>query len=132
MGEEVVRGSRQLSPTDGGSVYAAVVASRARPQQPSGPHKPFVKGADNSKSDALSEATIGHMYLADLSRPLCGTTLNSQVAINSVTLLSERPNKTPIFVSGVTDMHNFLQWLKALSPSSPSYQIKGEKLMTVP
>lgn len=92
-GKQVVGGSQQLSPTDGGSVYAAVIARHAGPQQPSGPHKPLAKGADNSKSDALSEVTIEHMYLADLSRPLCGmpdgTTLNTQVAINCVALLSE-------------------------------------------
>jgi hypothetical protein len=76
------------------------------------------------------------MYLADMSRPLCGisdgTTLNAQVAINSIALISERPSKKPIFVSGVTGTRDFLPWLKALCPSSLSYQIKGEKLMTVP
>lgn len=112
-GEQAVGGSRQLSLTDGGSAYATVVAGRAGLQQPSGQHKPFAKLAGNSERDASSEANIGHMYLADMSRPLCdmpdGIILNAQVAINSVALLSKRPNKT---------------WLRALFPSSLSYQIR--------
>lgn len=58
-----------------------------------------------------------------------GRTLNVQVAINRVALLSERPNKTPIYISGVMDTRNFLLWLRALCLSSLSYQIKGKKLI---
>jgi hypothetical protein len=76
------------------------------------------------------------MNLADMSRPLCGmldgSTQNVQVAFNRAALLSERPNKTPIYVSGVTDTRNFLPWLTTLCPSSLSYQITGKKLMIVP
>jgi hypothetical protein len=36
-----------------------------------------------------------------------GTTLNAQVA-NTGLLAGQRPNKTPIFISGVHDTHAFL------------------------
>ena len=44
----------------------------------------------------------------------------------------ERPNKTPVFVSGVNDTRGFLAWLRSKCPSSLSAQMKGEKLMIVP
>ena len=44
----------------------------------------------------------------------------------------ERPNKTPVFVTGVTDTRGFLAWLRTSCPSSLSAQMKGEKLMIVP
>ena len=44
----------------------------------------------------------------------------------------ECPNKTPIFVTGVTDTRGFLTWLRALCSSSLSAQMKGESLMIVP
>jgi hypothetical protein len=43
-GELDAERSRQLGPTEGGLAYAAVVAWRTGPQQPSGPHKPPAKG----------------------------------------------------------------------------------------
>ena len=46
--------------------------------------------------------------------------------------LRERPKKTPVFVTGVTDMRGFLAWLRALCPSSLSAQMTGEKIMFVP
>ena len=44
----------------------------------------------------------------------------------------ERPNKTPVFVTGVTDTCDFLAWLRTLCPSSLSAQMKDEKLMILP
>jgi hypothetical protein len=43
-----------------------------------------------------------------------------------------RPNKTPVFVSGVKDTRGFLAWLRSKCPSSLCAQMKGEKLMIVP
>ena len=65
------REQRQLGLTEGGLVYAAVVAGRAVPQQPSGPHKPPAKGSDHSKPLASSETTTRRVSLADMSGPLC-------------------------------------------------------------
>jgi hypothetical protein len=44
----------------------------------------------------------------------------------------ERHNKTPVFVTGVTDTRGFLAWLRTSCPSSLSAQMKGEKLMIAP
>jgi len=44
----------------------------------------------------------------------------------------ERPNKTPTFISGVSDTHSFLAWLRASCPGGLMAQLKGEKLMVVP
>jgi hypothetical protein len=55
-----------------------------------------------------------------------GTSLTDKVAP-----AGERPNKTPIFVSGVSDTGGFLTWLRTQCPSSFSAQLKAEKLMIV-
>jgi hypothetical protein len=46
-----------------------------------------------------------------------GTTLNAQVA-NTCLPAGQRPNKTPIFISGVRDTRAFLAWL----PDSPAQE----------
>jgi hypothetical protein len=56
-----------------------------------------------------------------------GTTLTAKVA-----LAGERPNKTPIFVSGGSDTRGFLTRLRTQCPSSLPAQLKAEKLMIVP
>jgi hypothetical protein len=62
-----------------------------------------------------------------LSVPPVGTTCNANVAA-----AGERPNKTPIFITGVGDTRAFLAWLLASCPSGLTAQLKGEKLMVVP
>ena len=59
-----------------------------------------------------------------------GTTLNAQVATTSTP--AERPNKTPIFISGVIDTRAFLAWLRASYPSNLTAQLNGENLLVVP
>jgi PAX-interacting protein 1 len=61
-----------------------------------------------------------------------GTTNNAQLASNTAAPAAERQNKTPIYVSGVTDTRGFLKWLPPLCQSGLSAQIRGEKLMVVP
>jgi hypothetical protein len=61
-----------------------------------------------------------------------GTISNAQVATNNVAPAGERQNKTPIYVSGVRDMCDFLSWIWASCQSGLSAQIKGERLMLVP
>jgi hypothetical protein len=51
---------------------------------------------------------------------------------NSAVPAGERPNKTPIYVTGVNDTRSFLAWLRAESKSELSALLKGEKLMLVP
>jgi len=60
-----------------------------------------------------------------------GTTRNAQVAIACLPA-GQRPNKTQIFISGVTDTRAFLAWLRASSPGGLMAQLKSEKLMVVP
>ena len=45
-GKQAAKGSQQLGLIKGGLEYAEVVARCARPQQPSGPHKPLAMGLD--------------------------------------------------------------------------------------
>jgi len=59
------------------------------------------------------------------------TTSKAQVA-NTCLPSGEFPNKTPIFISGVSDTHSFLALLRASCPGSLTTQQKGEKLMVVP
>jgi hypothetical protein len=59
------------------------------------------------------------------------TTLRAHVA-NTCFPAGERPNKTPIFISGVRDTRAFLAWLRASCPGGLSAQLKAEKLMVVP
>jgi hypothetical protein len=41
-----------------------------------------------------------------------GITIHAQV-VNTTLPAGERPNKTPIFISGVRDALDFLAWLRA-------------------
>jgi hypothetical protein len=61
-----------------------------------------------------------------------GTTPQHAQVTNTCLPAGQRPNKTPIFISGATDIRTFLSWLRASCPSGLTEQIKGEKLMVVP
>jgi hypothetical protein len=60
-----------------------------------------------------------------------GTTPNAQVT-NTCLPAGQRPNKTPIFISGASDTRAFLAWLRVSCPGGPTAQLKGENLMVVP
>ena len=113
--------------------YDTVVAGLPSLQQPSRPHKPAAKGSDPSAPAASPEAAIGRMSFVYVSLPLCdmpdGTTQSAKVANNSADPAVEKQNKTPIYVSGVTDMRGFLTWLRASCQSGLSAQIKWENIM---
>jgi hypothetical protein len=102
-------------PGKDGPAYAAVVAGYANPQQSFGRPKPSAKASDNSEPDVSSGAASGRMS-TDMSGPLdgmpAGTTLSDNIAP-----AGERPNKTPIFVSGVSDTRGFHTWLRTQCPS---------------
>jgi len=71
----------------------------------------------------------------DMSGPLSGisfgTTVDAHVA-NTCLPAGERPNKTPIFITGVGDTRAFLVWLRSSCPCDLTAQLKAEKLMVVP
>jgi hypothetical protein len=60
-----------------------------------------------------------------------GTTKHAQVA-NGSAPPGERSDKTPIFISGVTDTRAFLAWLRESCPSKLTAQLKAERLVVVP
>jgi hypothetical protein len=119
--------SRQLGSTEGGLVYASVEVWRAGLQQLSGLHKSPAKGSDHTEPAASSEVDTRHMSLKDMSRLLCGmpvgTTISAQVATSSAATAGEWQNKTPIYISGVTDTRGFLSWIRASCQSGISAQI---------
>ena len=60
-----------------------------------------------------------------------GTTNLAHVA-NACLPAGQRPNKTPIFISGASDTRSFLAWLRTSCPGGLMAQLKGDKLMVVP
>ena len=125
---------RQLGPIEGGATYAAALAGPAAPSLPSGPLKPTAMGSDSSEP-AVSPESASRRMSNDMSGPLSGkpdgTTSYAQVS-NTCVRAGERPNKTPIFITGVSDTRSFLAWLRASCPDGLTAQLKGEKLMVVP
>ena len=112
-------GIRQLGPTEGGPAYVAVLNGRSHPQERSGPPKPAAKSFNISEPAASSEVAKRRKYLEDMSGPLggmpAGKTPNAQVANTNVVPAGERLNKTPIYVSGVTDTRGVLIRLRVVS-----------------
>ena len=123
-GEQAALGSRQLGPPEGGVTYTAALAGPVAPSQTSGSLKPTVMDSDMSKP-AVSSETANRRMSCDMSWPLSdmpdGATLNAQVA-NTCLPAGERPNKTPIFISGVRDTRAFLTWLRASCPGGPTQE----------
>jgi hypothetical protein len=117
-GEQAAWCSRQLGPPEGGVTYAAFLAGPVAPFQPSGSLKPTAMDSDPSEP-AVSPETVNRSMSSDMSGPLGdmpnGTTNRAQVA-NTCLPAGERPNKTPIFISGVRDTRAFLAWLRAACP----------------
>jgi len=72
---------------------------------------------------------------SDMSGPLSdmpdGTTVSGHVT-NTFLPAGQRPNKTPIFISGLRVTRAFLVWLRASCPGGLTAQLKAEKLMRVP
>jgi hypothetical protein len=112
----------------------AALAGLVAPSQPSGSLKPTAMDLDMSEPTVSSE-TANRRMSSDMSGPLSdmpdGATHNAQVN-NTCLPAGERPNKTPIFISGFCDTRAFLAWLQASCPGSLTAQLKSEKLMVVP
>jgi len=60
-----------------------------------------------------------------------GTTSKARVG-NACLPAGERPNKMPIFISGVSDTRSFLAWLRASCSGGLMAHLNGEKLIVVP
>jgi hypothetical protein len=127
-GEQAASCSRQLGPPEGGVTYAAVLDGAVAPFQPSGTLKPTAMDSDPSES-AVSPEKAKRRMSRDMSGPLSdmpiGTTNCAQVA-NTCLPAGERPNKTPIFISGARYTRSFLAWLRAACPGGLTAQLKGE------
>ena len=133
-GEQAASNSRQHGSSGVEATYAAVLAANAAPSLPSGTLKPTAMDSEPSESGVSTE-TPNRRMSNDMSGPLSGmpngTTSNAQVA-NACLPAGQRPNKTPIFISGVTDTRAFLAWLRASCSGGLLAQLKSEKLMVVP
>jgi hypothetical protein len=132
--EQAADSSRQPGPSGRGATYAAVLAASVAPSQPSGTLKPTAMDSDSSEP-GVSMVTPNRRMSSNVSGPLSGmpdgTTANAQVA-NACLPAGQRTNKTPIFISGVSNTRSFLAWLRASCPGGLKTQLKGEKLMVVP
>ena len=126
--------SRWPTPATGGLAYAAVLAGRAIPHHPSGPLKPIARGSADANPAAPSEAAL-RLNSSALSGPPssipAGTTFIQAPEVNVVPAGQQR-NKTPIFITGVSDTRGFLAWMRATCRSGLTAQIKAERLVLVP
>ena len=90
--------------------YAPALVGSVAPSQSSLSLKPTAMDLHMSEP-AVSTETANRRMSSDmpglLSDMLDGATLNAQVA-NTCLPAGERPNKTPIFISGVRDTRAFL------------------------
>jgi hypothetical protein len=136
MEAEAAQSSRQLGPTEGRLTYSSVVAGATGLQQTSGLHKSAAKGSNPTEPAASAEAATRRMSLVDMSGPQCGmldgATSSAQTAPSYAVPPGEWQNKTPVYVSGVTDTRGFLAWLRGSSKSGLSAQLKGARIIIVP
>ena len=90
--------------------------------------------SEHFESDVSMETPSTRMS-NDMSGPLSGkpdgATSNAHVA-NACLPGGQRPNKAPIYITGVTDTRAFLARLRASSPGGLMAQLKTEMLMVVP
>jgi hypothetical protein len=91
--------------------------------------------SDPSESGASSESSNRRMS-DDMSsllndKPYDTTPQHAQVN-NTCLPAGQRPNKSPIFISGATDTRTFLSSLRASCLGGLTAPLKGEKLMVVP
>lgn len=90
-------------------------------------HKPVAKGSDHSEPAASLEAAQGRKS-SELSGPLGGMPAGATCPKAHVVPAGVRRNRTPIYVSGVSDSRGFLKWLWESCPNGLAAQIKDERL----
>ena len=113
--------------------YAEVAAGRAALLQ-SGSLKPTAMESNSSDPAASSEAATGACRKTCpglLSGTPAGTTSAASKAATPVPG-GKRRNRTPIYITGVTDTRGFLAWLRSRCPKGLTAQMKGENQMVVP
>jgi hypothetical protein len=99
------------------STYAAVVSDSHSSLQPSGTLKPTANGSASSDPAASPEADTRHMSICEMPGPLSGLPAGATIPNPSPTNpkavnLGERRNRTPIYITGVSDTRGFLAWLR--------------------
>ena len=108
-GELAASCSQKMGRAEGGATYAVVLAGPIAPFNPSGLHKPTDMYSDLSET-AVSPGTVNRRMYINMSGPRSyrpdGTTNRAQVANTSLPA-GQRPNKPPIFISGVSDDRAF-------------------------
>ena len=130
-GEQAAASSQQPGPSGLGATYAAILAANAAPSLPSTTLKPDSEPSESGVSIEKSKRRMSNDMFGPLSDMPNGTTSNAQVA-NDCLPAGQRPNKTPIYISGVTDTRAFLAWLRASCPGGLLARLKSDKLMVVP
>ena len=133
-GELAAPGSRKPGPSGVGATYATVLSGSVAPSQPSGTLKPTAKDSDSSESGVsmeTSERRMSQGMSGSLSGTPDGTTTHAHVSTACLPA-GQRPNKTPIFISVVSNTRAFLAWLRASRPGGLVAQLKAERLMVVP
>ena len=84
--------------------------------------------SDSSDSAASSEAANRRMS-QNMSGPLSGTPAGTTSVPVAPVPAGQRRNRTPVFITGVTDIRGFLAWLRSRCPKGLTAEIKGEKLV---
>ena len=133
-GEQAAASSRQPGPSGVGATYAAVLAVNAAPSQPSVTLKPKAMDSETSES-GVSMETSNRLISNDMSGLLSNmpdSTIHNAQVTNACLPAGQRPNKTPIFISGFTDTRAFLACFREFCPGGMIAQLKSEKLMVIP
>jgi hypothetical protein len=126
--------NKQLGPPEFVFTYAGVLAGSEAPLQQSESFK-ATASCSELHVPAVSTETADTRMSTNMSGPLSDKPDgNTPIAIVANTCLQagQRPNKTPIFLIGISDAHSFLSWLRSSCPGGPMAQLKGDNLMDVP
>jgi hypothetical protein len=129
--------ARNHGPVEARETYAAVVCESPSIIQPSGRLKPTVNNSASSGPAASPEADIKRMSVCDMSGPLSGmnvgaTIPNPQPANPSAVNPGARRNRTPIYITGVSDTRGVLAWLRSRCPNGISAKKKCKRLTVMP
>ena len=132
--ELAASGRRQPGPFEVGATYGAVLSGSVAPSEPSGRLKPTAIDTDPSESGVLMDTSERRMF-QDMSEPMFGSpdgTIDHAHEDNACVPAGQRPNKTPIFISAVSDPRSFLAWLRVSCTGGLMAQEKGESRKVFP
>jgi hypothetical protein len=113
--------------------------SYAEATKPSGTLKPIAKRTGTAAVPAASKDAASRRTPAGPSGrvpgPLSGKpegTTFTAAQVEGRVPPEERRNKTPVYVSGVSNTRKFLEWIREKTASKLLAQIRGETLMLLP